>query len=222
MLYLFELLKLPILIDILRDDLNNAPNAGSSSIPDQEREPVDGGNDTQSVDDLPMDRLVLGESEPHPIAPPPRIITGSDISAPPPPMASVASNVEVRSEAAGSEINYSQAAIQQPPPPPMMVPPPPTSMTSGERSQAIGSEVNQPLTMQPAPPPAMIRPPSANSAERSEAVGSEINSIPVSGGPSSLSSPPFAPPSNMSMLPSLQDARSETIGAADQNYMQGI
>ena len=111
MLYLFELLKLPILIDILRDDLNNAPNAGSSSIPDQEREPVDGGNDTQSVDDLPMDRLVLGESEPHPIAPPPRIITGSDISAPPPPMASVASNVEVRSEAAGSEINYSQAAI---------------------------------------------------------------------------------------------------------------
>ena len=199
----------------MRDDLNNAPNAGSSTIPDQEREPVDGGNDTQSVDDLPMDRLVLGESEPHPIAPPPRIITGSDISAPPPPMASVASNVEVRSEAAGSEINYSQAAIQQ-------QPPPPTSMTSRERSQAIGSEVNQPLTMQPAPPPAMIRPPSANSAERSEAVGSEINSIPVSGGPSSLSSPPFAPPSNMSMLPSLQDARSETIGAADQNYMQGI
>ena len=172
----------------MRDDLNNAPNAGSSSIPDQEREPVDGGNDTQSVDDLPMDRLVLGESEPHPIAPPPRIITGSDISAPPPPMASVASNVEVRSEAAGSKINYSQAAIQQPPP----------------------------------SPPAMIRPPSANSAERSEAVGSEINSIPVSGGPSSLSSPPFAPPSNMSMLPSVQDARSETIGAADQNYMQGI
>ena len=35
-----------------------------------------------------MDRLVLGESEPHPIAPPPRIITGSDISVPPPPMAS--------------------------------------------------------------------------------------------------------------------------------------
>ena len=180
------LLNLPIFLDILRDDLNNAPNAGSSSILDQEREPVNGSNDT-----------------------------------PPPPMASVASNVEVRSEAAGSEINYSQAAIQQPPPPPMMVPPPPTSMTSGERSQAIGSEVNQPLTMQPAPPPAMIRPPSANSAERSEAVGSEINSIPVSG-PSSLSSPPFAPPSNLSMLPSVQDARSETIGAADQNYMQGI
>ena len=89
-----------------------------------------------------MDRLVLGESEPHPIAPPPRIITGSaDISAPPPPMASSVSNVEVRSEAAGSEINYSQGAIQ--PPPMMMVPPPPTSMTSGERSQAIGSEDNQ-------------------------------------------------------------------------------
>ena len=105
----------------------------------------------------------------------------------------------------------------------MMVPPPPTSMTSaGERSQAIGSDqVNQapaPLTMQPVPPPpvAMIRPPSANSAERSEAVGSEINTTPVSG-------PPFVPPApNMSsMLPIVQDARSETIGAADQNYMQG-
>ena len=51
-----------------------------------QREPVDGGNENlaPNVNDLPMHRLVLGESDPNP-----RVITGS--------------NVEERSEAVGSE-----------------------------------------------------------------------------------------------------------------------
>ena len=152
-----------------------------------------------------MDRLVLGESQP---APPPPMVA-------PPPTMVPPSLVEARSEAAGSEMNYTPVSSQ---PPPLMIPPLPTSSASGERSQAIGSEVYQAHVAPPtmvAPPP-MMRPPSANSTERSEAVGSEINT-PVSTPQMFVPAPPpqlgHAP---LSMANLQDNTRSETIGASDQ------
>ena len=75
-----------------------------------ERQPVDGGNEENNeVNNLPMDRLVLGESEPQ------RFITGAGV--PPGPE-------QPRSEAAGSAaippMNTAAGAV---PPPPMGFPP---------------------------------------------------------------------------------------------------
>jgi hypothetical protein len=135
-----------------------------------EREPIDGGNEavqpSQRVEetvDLPIDRLVLGESEPRPpLAPPPmmavkaapmmeeRIITGGSDSAvvqqPPPPPTSLSISPSVpsteRSEAAGSdrrEVNVPPPPVVAGPPLAVVAPPPGRNVTGSDNTNTITS-----------------------------------------------------------------------------------
>ena len=144
----------------------------------EQREPVvDGGNDNL-VNNLPMHRLVLGESDP----PNQRVITGSN-------------SEEQRSEAVGSEDQIITSSGQQQQQ--SALPVPPTSLPvlpEAERSETVGS-----ASVPPPPPLASLFPaiiPSQRRSitpdeQRSEAAGSAT--FPAL---SSLPPPPFtaAPP----------------------------
>ena len=126
---------------------------------EQERVPVAGGNENfmptgsgnnenlaNQINDLPMHRLVLGESDPNP-----RFITGSNAPPPmqaatpfaPPPLS--ATPEEQRSEAIGSE---DQIIRQGPPPlPPPMHTGSGNAVPEAERRETVGS------ASFPVPPP---------------------------------------------------------------------
>ena len=207
------------------------------------REPVDGGNEevvgavnvNNDVNNLPMDRLVIGENEPVqarslagiPNAqrseaagesaenPPPMFQPLGSVPPPPmtfpgPPLAS-----EGRSEAAGSDVSAAAPSQTAPPlvqPPPMMMPFP-SAVHSEARSEAVGSEVNHspiPNVPNTFTPPALT----GSSEERSEAVGSEET---PALNPMGVAPPPMtAPP----MMPAPQ--RIEAVGASNQPGMPPI